>query len=163
MMNELEDVTTLMFPRYTIHILFDLHIYTMKQDWCFIWKWTFWRSGHMTMVDQLNGLRTIWMKMNLFKVWSHDDGGPTPGDGLGDELLAGEKRVIVLKYWNMKFENIEIQNTKFRIQIQQQTNSWLEEREWFSTSYQKCKMKTSNIDKMVLNKTNCSSIQGMSN
>ena len=109
------------------------------------------RRCHYFDVSQVHNTHTIWssylhdearlmfhLKMNLLKVRSHDDGGPTPGDGLGDELLAGEKRVIVLKYWNMKFENIEIQNTKFRIQIQQQTNSWLEEREWFSTSYQKC-------------------------
>ena len=50
------------------------------------------------------------MKMNLFKVWSHDDGGPTPGDGLGDELLAGEERGIVLKHSNVKYYK-----TKYKI------------------------------------------------
>ena len=28
------------------------------------------------------------LKKNLLKVWSHDNGRPTLGDGLGDELLA---------------------------------------------------------------------------
>ena len=35
------------------------------------------------------GIWIVHLKMNPFKVWSHDNGGPTLGDGLGDELLVG--------------------------------------------------------------------------